>query len=206
MINVLNNLMKILGIAFSYIFPHKLFNWLRWRVSAFYSGWRMREFRNIPLSSHIDFNAFIRGGQYISMGKCCLLNENVAITCMPLLKEKEPSLEIGDHCCFGKRNHITCINRIVIGNNLLTGNDVLISDNSHGNPHDKEELKMAPNARPVCSSGEVIIGNNVWIGSNATILPGVHIGDGAVIGANTVVTKDVPSYAVCVGSSSRIFI
>jgi len=49
-----------------------------------------------------------------------------------------------------------------------------------------------------------IIGNDVWIGTNSTILRGVTIGNGAVIGANTVVTKDVPDYAIVVGNPARI--
>jgi len=53
-------------------------------------------------------------------------------------------------------------------------------------------------------SEDTIIGNDVWIGCNSTILRGVNIGDGAVIGANTIVTKDVPSYAVVVGNPGRI--
>ena len=52
--------------------------------------------------------------------------------------------------------------------------------------------------------GDTVIGNDVWIGQNATILPGVHICDGAVIGANAVVAKDVPPYAVVVGNPAVI--
>ncbi len=50
----------------------------------------------------------------------------------------------------------------------------------------------------------VVIGNDVWIGANAIILPGVNIGDGAVIGAGTVVTKDVPPYAIVGGNPARV--
>lgn len=52
--------------------------------------------------------------------------------------------------------------------------------------------------------GECIIGNDVWIGCNSTILRGVVIGDGAVIGANSLVNKDVPPYAIVVGSPAKI--
>ena len=52
--------------------------------------------------------------------------------------------------------------------------------------------------------GDTVVGNDVWIGQKATILPGVHIGDGAIIGANAVVTKDVPPYAVAVGNPAVI--
>lgn len=52
--------------------------------------------------------------------------------------------------------------------------------------------------------GDTVIGNDVWIGQDATILPGVHIGDGAIIGANAVVAKDIPPYAVAVGNPAVI--
>ena len=52
--------------------------------------------------------------------------------------------------------------------------------------------------------GDTVIGNDVWIGQNATILPGVHIGDGAIIGANAVVAKDVPPYSIVVGNPAQV--
>ena len=52
--------------------------------------------------------------------------------------------------------------------------------------------------------GDTVIGNDVWIGQYATILPGVHIGDGAIIGANSVVSKDIPPYAVAAGNPAEI--
>ena len=55
-----------------------------------------------------------------------------------------------------------------------------------------------------CSKGDVVIGNDVWIGMNATILSGVTIGDGAVVAAHAVVTKDVPPYAIVAGNPARV--
>ena len=86
---------------------------------------------------------------------------------------------------------------------MLTGKWVTITDNSHGET-DKTTLGMRPQERPITSKGPVIIGNNVWIGDKATILPGVTIGDGAVIAANAVVTKDVPAYSVVGGNPARV--
>ena len=51
--------------------------------------------------------------------------------------------------------------------------------------------------------GDTIIGNDVWIGQNSTILPGVHIGDGAIIGANSIVGSDVDSYTIVVGNPAK---
>ena len=52
--------------------------------------------------------------------------------------------------------------------------------------------------------GDTIVGNDVWIGQNAVILPGVHIGDGAIIGANSVVGSDIAPYSIVVGNPARI--
>lgn len=118
-------------------------------------------------------------------------------------QEFTPEIIIGSDCAIGAWNHITCTNKIVIGSGLLTGKWVTISDNSHGTT-DYENLQIPPAKRNIYSKGSIIIGNNVWIGDKATILAGVTIGDGAVIAANSVVTKDIPPFSVVVGSPARI--
>ena len=114
-----------------------------------------------------------------------------------------PQLTIGNNCSIGEYSHVTCANRVTIGNGVLTGRFILITDNSHGNSS-PEECDIAPIARDVCSKGPVEIKDNVWIGDKATILPGVTIGKGAIIAANAVVTKDVPDYAIVAGIPARI--
>ena len=61
-----------------------------------------------------------------------------------------------------------------------------------------------PAASDMPFKGDTVIGNDVWIGQNATILPGVHIGDGAIIGANSVVASDVEPYTVVVGNPVKL--
>ncbi len=114
-----------------------------------------------------------------------------------------PELSIGNGCNFGEYNHITAVNRIIIGDNLLTGRFVLITDNSHGK-FEIEELQKHPSHRQVVSKGEVVIGNNVWLGDKVSVLPGVHIGNGCIIGANSVVTHDVPDYSIAVGNPAKV--
>ena len=62
----------------------------------------------------------------------------------------------------------------------------------------------APQAQDMPFKGDTVVGNDVWIGQNAVILPGVHIGDGAIIGANAVVGSDVEPYTVMVGNPARV--
>ena len=61
-----------------------------------------------------------------------------------------------------------------------------------------------PAASDMPFKGDTVIGNDVWIGQNATILPGVHIGDGAIIGANSVVASDVEPYSIVVGNPVKL--
>lgn len=114
-----------------------------------------------------------------------------------------PKIIIGKNCSFGAYNHITAIDKIVIGDGCLTGKWVTISDNNHGTT-DYEDLQKEPLERNLHSKGPVIIGRNVWIGDKVTILSGVEIGDGVVIAANSVVTKSIPSYSVVAGIPAKI--
>lgn len=147
----------------------------------------------------------ILGNNHISLGKDCFFGKNCIISAWEKYKNQHftPTIQIGDDCEFGEYNHITAINKIIIGNSLLTGRWVTITDNSHGNTN-IDSLKIRPVERQVFSKGPVKIGNNVWIGDKATILPNVTIGDGAVIAANAVVTKDVPAYTVVAGNPAKI--
>ncbi|MDD3831510.1 MAG: sugar O-acetyltransferase [Clostridia bacterium] len=86
---------------------------------------------------------------------------------------------------------------IYIGDYTMIGPNVTIATASH---------PILPNARMkgLQYNVDVHIGNNVWIGSNAVILPGVHIGDNTVIGAGSVVTRDIPSNVIAVGNPCKV--
>ena len=136
------------------------------------------------------------------------IGENSSIMCHCVLETcqsngEHPQMTIGKNVSLGEYSHITCANRISIGDGLLTGRFVLITDNAHGRSS-KTEINIRPQQRRVVSKGPVIIGQNVWIGDKATILPNVSIGDGVIIGANSVVTKDVPPYSVVAGNPACV--
>lgn len=114
-----------------------------------------------------------------------------------------PQIIIGNNCHIGEYSHISAIDSVMIGNGVLTGRYVYISDNNHGST-DYESLLISPVERELSSKGIVKIGNNVWIGDKVAILSGVTIGDGAIIAANAVVTKDVPAFSIAGGVPARI--
>lgn len=147
-----------------------------------------------------------RGCEYMLIGGGTGIGRYSVLECWDKYKNLtfHPQLTIGRNCWIGEFTHITCINKITIGDGLLTGRFVLISDNNHGSSFSEEEQRMRPQDRPLSSKGPITIGNNVWIGDKATILGGVKIGDGSIIAANTVVTKDVPAYSVVAGIPARI--
>lgn len=99
--------------------------------------------------------------------------------------------------------HIGAVNRIEIGDNVLMASRVYISDHSHGNTT-SEALSIPPNQRIVVSKGPVIIEDNVWLGEGVAVMPNVRIGRSSIIGANSVVTHDIPPYSIAAGAPARV--
>lgn len=145
------------------------------------------------------------GLKYVSVGSRTVFSAGACITAWDSYQGEifAPSIVIGDDCHFGDYNQITSCKGVKIGNNLLTGRNVIITDNSHGY-FESGQLEIAPIERSLVSKGKVIIGNNVWMGNNACVMSGVTIGDGAVIAANSVVTKDVPPKTMVGGVPARV--
>ncbi|MBG6240267.1 acetyltransferase-like isoleucine patch superfamily enzyme [Mycetocola sp. CAN_C7] len=109
--------------------------------------------------------------------------------------------DFGKNISIGKRVFINSGCRfqdqggIAIGDDCLIGHNVVIATLQHD---------IAPARRSDLIPSPVIIGRNVWLGANVTVLPGVTVGDDAVIGAGSVVTKDVPARTIAVGSPARV--
>lgn len=107
-------------------------------------------------------------------------------------------VKIGDFVTLRRLITIHARQRIVIGNHSRIGEMVTIRDHNHFS-----ELPDAPGKQGF-QSAPIEIGRNVWIGVKATIMPGVTIGDNAIVGANAVVTKDVPVNCVVGGVPARL--
>ena len=181
----------------------KAFWTLRWKT---YNMVVRRRFASFGKGSRIyPPVSLIVGERFISLGEGVTVGKQVQLTAWDSFQEQRftPAIVLGDDCSIGDGSHITAVNRIELGRNVLTGKYVLITDNAHGEA-DAAMLEIAPDKRPLVSKGPVIIEDNVWIGEKASILPGVHIGRGAIIGAGAVVTKDVPAGYMALGVPARI--
>ena len=167
---------------------------------AWITAYYCKSFRIFGEGAQLAAGVTLLHPEYMSIGK----NTSILKNCVLEVCSPEGSLEIGDGTSIGEYSHITAAGKVSIGNNVLTGRFVLITDNSHGTAVSREELQIPPLSRPVCFNGAVIIEDNVWLGDRVTILPGVHIGQGCIIGANSVVTKDIPAFSVAVGNPCRV--
>lgn len=119
-------------------------------------------------------------------------------------QEFSPCLRVGRSFSASRFLHIACINKITIGEDCLFGSNVIVTDHSHGNL--REPLRrppVGPIIQPLFSAGEVFIGDRVWIGDNVVVLPGAKIGNDVVVGANSVVSGELPEGYICVGAPCR---
>ena len=114
-----------------------------------------------------------------------------------------PEIKIGNNVNIQTDCHISAINSVIIEDNVLIASFVYISDHAHGD-NQYFDLNIPPIDRPLFSKGSIYIGKNVWIGEKVTVLPGVHIGEGSIIGANSVVTHDIPPYSIAVGIPAKV--
>jgi acetyltransferase-like isoleucine patch superfamily enzyme len=158
---------------------------------------------SIGPNSRLAHPNFISGAKYMTIGKDFASGPGLRMECIEDFRGQKfsPELVIGGNVIFNYYCHVGVINKITLGNNVLIGSHVLITDHSHG-VLERTDVPFVD--RRLESKGEVIIGDNVWIGENACIMPGVRIGAGSIIGANSVVTHDVPPYSLCVGVPAKI--
>lgn len=118
--------------------------------------------------------------------------EAVRIECL-----ENSFLEIGDKTYVNHDSEIRCRSHISIGNNCAIAYGVLIQDSDYHTIY-SEKGESQQQTKPV------IIGNNVWIGANTIVLKGVSIGDGAIVAAGSVVTKEVPPGTMVAGNPARV--
>lgn len=106
--------------------------------------------------------------------------------------------EIGNNSGIGQDSRL--YGKVIIGNDVMMGPNCWIYTQNH----EYSSIDKPMNVQGPMPMKPVIIGNDVWIGGRVTILPGVKIGNGTILGAGAVVTKDVPDYAIVGGNPAKI--
>ena len=157
------------------------------------------QFQHFGSKSCIVSPLHLNGKENISIGNSVYVGYKTWLAALPLTGEKECSLILDDGVTIGHFNHIYATKRIVLERDVLTADRVYISDNLHG----YSDINTPIRKQPIIQHGEVIIGEGSWLGENVCVL-GAKIGKHCVIGANSVVTKDIPDYCVVVGIPARI--
>jgi acetyltransferase-like isoleucine patch superfamily enzyme len=194
-----------LALILSYGFNFRIssYAWLIWNRA--YSFALARSFKKVGAKFSVEYPAVILGAKYIEIGSNFLCFSRLRLEAYDhhLGNTYQPEITIGDKVSLNYDCHLGCIDRIVIGNSVLIGSKVHITDHFHGNIS-WEALAIPPAQRALVSKGPVIIEDNVWIGEGAVVLPGVKIGKNSIVGANAVVSKDVPPNCVVAGVPARV--
>ena len=151
----------------------------------------------------IRFPIDIRGKKYIKVSKGFTTGVGCRIEAYP--KTDKKVLFFGENFQMNDYVHITAMECVKIGKNVLLASKIYISDCSHGS-YSGDQNDSNPNEIPKdrkMFSKPVVIEDNVWLGEFVSVLPGVTIGNGAIVGANSVVSKNIPANVIAVGSPAK---
>lgn len=184
-------------------FVHLISRTWRYIVTSFYKS-RLAEAGD---RVHLGWGFKANYPQYVYLGSDVHINEHCWISLLPVNTQSgdvdqfcDPKVRIGSRTYIGRFATIACMNRVTIGEDVLISDRVFIGDCYHG----FGRIDLPVKDQYLYSPGVVTIGNGAWIGIGAVILPNVHIGKNAVVGANSVVRCDIPDYHLAAGVPARI--
>lgn len=140
----------------------------------------------------------INGASHIYIGNS-RIGYKTWLAARPHTGYKDVKLIIEDGCTIGNFNHIYATKSIILHNSVLTADKVYISDNLH----DYRDINIPIKDQPIVQKNCVEIGEGSWLGENVCVI-GAKIGKHCVIGANSVVTKDIPDFCVAVGAPAKV--
>ena len=153
--------------------------------------WRLRGAR-IGSGSAIGRDCIVYRPWHLYIGASCSFEHGVFIK----ITTEQSHVHFGNNIFVGCNVEFDISKELTIGNNTLIAPGCFITDHNHS--YEMGQLIVAQG----CKSRAVHIGSDVWLGANVIVLPGVTIGNGAVIGANAVVTRDVDAMTVMVGAQA----
>jgi acetyltransferase-like isoleucine patch superfamily enzyme len=180
--------------------PYLIKRWYKtinhWYVQRFIAP-QFDSLGTIPEIAHprslVIFGRKMHLGKYAQI--ICSRDNCVRFTTWPS-KRADGEIHIGDYCLISPGVRISAAQSIRIGDNCMLAANVYISDSDwHG---------IYNRIRPFRCTKPVIIENNVWLGERVIVNKGVSIGENSVIGAGSVVTKDIPANSIAAGNPARV--
>ena len=182
--------------------PNKLYS-----LSIFYCKFKgavyyRLVFKKFGRGSFIRNPSLIWNPQYISVGKGVSVRDGIRLEVVVSSSDRTPDLVIGDDTNIEQNVHVVCHSRVQIGSNVSIAGNCSLADITH--PYSNVDDPVKIGARIKDEDSFIEIGNGSFIGFGSVILPNVRIGTSAVIGANSVVGRDVPDNAVAAGAPAVI--
>ena len=146
----------------------------------------------------IDCSAVVRSPEHLALGAGVVIDHGALLHCGGMEWAPGGHVEVGPGSYIGPNAVLFGAGGIRIGAHCLISPGVVITSHQHTFTD-----RVLPMAKQPLDFGEVVLEDDVWIGSNATVLPGVRIGRGAIVGAGAVVVRDIPAGAVALGVPAR---
>jgi acetyltransferase-like isoleucine patch superfamily enzyme len=202
---IINKVSRVLVYLFYIVFSPKVFVFLTIRFNKLYSIYKVKEFKKSGENTSLHYPIYLHGGRHITIGNnfYCDLRLRLEAYNEHLGHKFSPKITIGNNVSINSDCHIGSINEIIIEDGVLIASKVFITDHYHGEIT-SEAIMFLPSERKLYSKGLVKIEKNVWIGEGVVVLPNVTIGENSIIGANSVITKDIPKNSIVGGNPSRI--
>jgi acetyltransferase-like isoleucine patch superfamily enzyme len=164
---------------------------------------RARPFREFGARSAICFPpAALFGERYMAIGEGTVIGPYSTLSAGVSPEHELGDVEvvrIGDRCLIGKGSGIVAHERVDIGDDVFTGHYVYVTDANHG----YEDVTQPP-GRQFAPARPVVIRDGAWLGHGVIVLPGAVVGRHTIVGAGSVVTGELPDFAVAVGHPARV--
>ena len=158
------------------------------------------KYKNLQFPLIIKKGGKFKNLKYLKTEHNLFIDDHAEICIRPNKAIQKPQIVLGKGVFIGRYNILSCINKIILEENVLLAPFVFIIDNTHNFSDPNVPIK----AQGVFSQGPIRIKKNSWIGANVQILGGVTIGRNCIIGAGSIVNSDIPDYSVAIGRPAKV--